>query len=429
MAHIRRAPNGRSPISITPRSSCVGYLTIAKPPRSSASEHGGRSWRSTAPSRRRRSCAIVSRRSERMCECATPKSRLRRHSPCRRQSARAQWLDSGLAASWGEHSGLGSAGAQARRAVLRAIKPYTTRQARARRAARRGGHRVAGRRRGAARSDRGARGAALETGIAGFGCRGRTRRAQPRAIDAVRDDLTRLDQQLHAPPALSDPSLLRVRDEHGREVIGFEGGAGSDARDVYLGFENVFRSDEAGVAEPSAALRRPAARPRARPRRGLGPRRTARPPRRRRRAGARCGQRRGHGRSQPRRRVTTSLSETPSPTSRRSKRRASAPSSARNSSNTSPTRICRHSSSSRRECCGPEGILDRRDGQPRARAVVQGVLDRPDARDVAVSGSPADALPAGRLRSRSGPFPGGTGVASKDRRTQPAYSVLVETQS
>ena len=33
----------------------------------------------------------------------------------------------------------------------------------------------------------------------------------------------------------------------------------------------------------------------------------------------------------------------------------------------------------------PGGMPDRRDGQPRARAVVQGVLDRPHARDAAVS--------------------------------------------
>jgi len=70
-----------------------------------------------------------------------------------------------------------------------------------------------------------------------------------RAIDAVRDNLTRLDQQLHAPPALNDPSLLQIRDEHGREVIGFEGGTGNHDRDVYLGFENVFRSNETDVTD------------------------------------------------------------------------------------------------------------------------------------------------------------------------------------
>ena len=182
-----------------------------------------------------------------MCECATPKSRLRRHSPGRRQSARGQWLDSGLAASWGEHSGLGSAGAQARRAVLRAIKPYTTRQAvldgllveatiESQAAAEELRDRIAALEEQLWRLESLASDAAVELD------------ERTRAIDAVRDNLTRLDQQLHAPPALSDPSLLRVRDAHGREVIGFEGGGGSDARDVYLGFENVFRSDEAGVA-------------------------------------------------------------------------------------------------------------------------------------------------------------------------------------
>ena len=176
MGHIRLAPNGRSPISITPRNSCVGYLTIAKPPRSWANEHGGRSWRSTGLSRRRHSFAIVSRRSERMCQCATPKSRLRRHSPVggkarapvARQRARGE-----LGRTLGPRLGgrAGTARGTPRDQALHDEAGGT------RRAARRGDHRIAGRRRGATRSDCGARGAALETGIASFGCRGRTRRA------------------------------------------------------------------------------------------------------------------------------------------------------------------------------------------------------------------------------------------------------------
>jgi glycosyltransferase involved in cell wall biosynthesis/SAM-dependent methyltransferase len=166
-------------------------------------------------------------------------------SPSAAKRAR-QWLESGLAASWGESSGLGQAGAQARRAVLRAIKPYTARQGvldgllveaaiESQAAAEELRERIAGLEEQLWRLQSQATDTVVELD------------ERTRAIDAVRDNLTRLDQQLHAPPALSNPSLLRVRDEDGRELIGFEGDAGRDDRDVYLGFENVFRSDEEGV--------------------------------------------------------------------------------------------------------------------------------------------------------------------------------------
>jgi SAM-dependent methyltransferase len=163
-------------------------------------------------------------------------------------AARArQWLDSGLAASWEGGSPRGRAGVHARRAVLRAIKPYTSREGV-----------LDGMLVDAAVESRAGveelrdRVASIEELIQGLqesvAHMSFDLDQRARSIGAVRDDLTRLDQQLHAPPALSDPSTLQTQDEHGRHVIGFDGGARSDQRDVYLGFENVFRSDEEGVA-------------------------------------------------------------------------------------------------------------------------------------------------------------------------------------
>ena len=134
------------------------------------------------------------------------------------------------------------------------------------------------------------------------------------------------------PPPSAIPSLLRLRDEDGREVIGFEGGASYDPNAVYLGFENVFRSRRGGRRRTPAHLRGRVARARTRPRRRLGPRRAARSTRRGRRDRAGRGQRRGHGRSSAGRKDMTSRSATPSPTSVRFRRQASARSSARSSS-------------------------------------------------------------------------------------------------
>jgi 2-polyprenyl-3-methyl-5-hydroxy-6-metoxy-1,4-benzoquinol methylase len=169
-------------------------------------------------------------------------------------ASRAQaWYSTGLHESWEQESRLGAAGTQARRAMLRAIQPYTRRQAEL------DGLLVEA----AVESQAGVaelrnRIAALEQLVLDL------QDVSAEATDAIaaleqgtvqlahesavtRDDLTRLDQRLHAPPALSEASLLRVLDDEGRELIGFEGGAGDDPNAVYLGFENMFRSDEAGV--------------------------------------------------------------------------------------------------------------------------------------------------------------------------------------
>ncbi|MDX6562627.1 MAG: hypothetical protein QOD65_2441, partial [Gaiellales bacterium] len=171
-------------------------------------------------------------------------------------AVRAQaWLAGGLDASWAQESSHGAAGTHARRAMLRVIQPYTRRQAE-----------LDGLLVEAAAAAQGAIGellarvASLEAQALGL----HTFTADTehslseldertttlaRASETARYALTTLDQQLHAPPALSDPSLLRVRDERGRAAIGFEGGAGDDPAAAYLGFENMFRSDEAGVTE------------------------------------------------------------------------------------------------------------------------------------------------------------------------------------
>ncbi len=155
-----------------------------------------------------------------------------------------QWLDKGLTASWGEGSGRGAVGTRARRAMLRAIRPYTARQA------------VLDQMLVEAALDARAgvetlheRVSSLEDQLQRLHEFTAELDQRARSIALVRDDLTRLTQQLHAPPSLGDPALLRTRDDQGREVIGFEGGAGGDERDAYLGFENIFRSDEARVAE------------------------------------------------------------------------------------------------------------------------------------------------------------------------------------
>jgi glycosyltransferase involved in cell wall biosynthesis/SAM-dependent methyltransferase len=171
-------------------------------------------------------------------------------------AARAQaWLATGLSESWAQESSLGPAGMHARRAMLRAIQPYTRRQAEldallVEAAADAHGiigdllDRVASLE--ARAKDLYAFTADAERSLVELDERTRT---LARAGGTTRVELTQLDQQLHAPPALSDPSLLRLRDEHGREAIGFEGGAGDDPAGVYLGFENMFRSDEEGVKE------------------------------------------------------------------------------------------------------------------------------------------------------------------------------------
>ena len=137
---------------------------------------------------------------------------------------------------------------QARRAVLRAIKPYTSRQG-----VLDGMLVEAAAEAHAGVEDLNDRVAALEEHVRRLEERAAEMRhsrldQRARSIGTVRDDLARLDEELHAPPALTDPSLLRVHDEQGRDAIGFDGGSGSDADDIYLGFENVFRSDEDGVA-------------------------------------------------------------------------------------------------------------------------------------------------------------------------------------
>jgi SAM-dependent methyltransferase/glycosyltransferase involved in cell wall biosynthesis len=170
-------------------------------------------------------------------------------------AARAQaWFANGLHESWDQESSLGSAGKQLRRAMLRTIQPYTRRQAEL------DGLLVE---------------AAVESHSGTTELRGRLASLEEQVVHlqeaaenaskaigelderttavahsqaVARDDLTRLDQRLHAPPALSDPALLRIRDNEGRELIGFEGGDDDDPSAVYLGFENMFRSDEEGVA-------------------------------------------------------------------------------------------------------------------------------------------------------------------------------------
>jgi SAM-dependent methyltransferase len=172
----------------------------------------------------------------------------------RSAAARAQsWLTNGLRESWGQEPSLGAAGAQARRAMLRAIQPYTRRQAE-----------LDGLLVEAAVESQGGveelrdRVRALEHQVLGLqstavdasrdhGELAERAMSLGRLLGTVRDDLTRLDQRLHAPPALSDPALLRIRDEDGREQIGFQGGASDEPNAVYLGFENVFRSDDEGV--------------------------------------------------------------------------------------------------------------------------------------------------------------------------------------
>jgi glycosyltransferase involved in cell wall biosynthesis/SAM-dependent methyltransferase len=171
-------------------------------------------------------------------------------------ASRAQaWFVRGLQESWERSPRLGSAGAHARSAMLRAIQPYTRRQAEL------DGLLVEA----AVASETGlaelrSRISALEehvlmlqTATAAssltLGELDERLTTRGRSIDAVRDDLARLDQRLHASPELSDPSLLRLRDADGREIIGFEGGASEDPNAVYLGFENVFRSNEEGVTD------------------------------------------------------------------------------------------------------------------------------------------------------------------------------------
>ena len=177
-------------------------------------------------------------------------------------AARAQaWFATGLHESWAQGSRLGTAGTQARRAMLRAIQPYTRRQAEldgllVEAAVELHVDLVELRKRIVSLEERSRR---TRPGVAGVGHGRASRSASSKRvrrrsrIGAVRDDLTRLDQRLHAPPALSEPSLLRLIDDDGREVIGFEGGASDDPNAVYLGFENIFRSDEEGVT----ALQRP----------------------------------------------------------------------------------------------------------------------------------------------------------------------------
>ena len=173
------------------------------------------------------------------------------HTPA---AARAQaWLASGLDESWAHDSRYGAAGARARSAMLRAIQPYTRRQAELD-----GLLTEAAVESQAGQDDLRRRVLELEEQVlklqraASASARAQGEmderaNSQRRSIDAVRDDLTRLDQRLHAPPALSDPALLTIRDAEGREAIGFEGGSSDDPDAVYLGFENVFRSDEEGV--------------------------------------------------------------------------------------------------------------------------------------------------------------------------------------
>ena len=170
--------------------------------------------------------------------------------------ARAQaWMTTGMEESWEQQPRLGSAGIQARRAMLRAIQPYTRRQAELDRML----VDAAVEAQAEARELR-ARFSSLEDELqrlrawevaAGRSIAELDERASTvaRSHSTLRDDVTRLDQKLHAPPALSDPSLLRIRSEDGSEHIGFEGGVGDDPSAVYLGFENVFRSDEEGVTE------------------------------------------------------------------------------------------------------------------------------------------------------------------------------------
>ncbi|MDX6621482.1 MAG: hypothetical protein QOK36_3868, partial [Gaiellales bacterium] len=169
-------------------------------------------------------------------------------------AARAQaWFTRGLDESWNHDSRYGSAGSHARSAMLRAIQPYTRRQAEL------DGLLV----QAAVESHAGVddlrrRILALEEQVVRLqdaaAAAARTQgelderaTSQRRSLDVVRDDLTRLDERLHAPPALSDAASLTLRDPDGREIMGFEGGASDDPSGVYLGFENVFRSDEEGV--------------------------------------------------------------------------------------------------------------------------------------------------------------------------------------
>jgi SAM-dependent methyltransferase len=72
-----------------------------------------------------------------------------------------------------------------------------------------------------------------------------------RHFGALDEQSQTLDSQLRALPYVADPALVRTRDEHAREVIGYHGitGNGSARGGVYPGFEDLFRGSEDFIRE------------------------------------------------------------------------------------------------------------------------------------------------------------------------------------
>ena len=66
---------------------------------------------------------------------------------------------------------------------------------------------------------------------------------------AVTQRVDQLDQELHAVPFMSDPSLLATRDDQGRPAIGYDGVDEVTQNESYLGFEAIFRGPESFIGD------------------------------------------------------------------------------------------------------------------------------------------------------------------------------------
>lgn len=65
-------------------------------------------------------------------------------------------------------------------------------------------------------------------------------------IQRLHEAVETVDYALYAPPYAADPASIRLIDEHGTTVLGFEG-AEHTSESVYVAFEDVFRGSEAFI--------------------------------------------------------------------------------------------------------------------------------------------------------------------------------------
>jgi SAM-dependent methyltransferase len=69
-------------------------------------------------------------------------------------------------------------------------------------------------------------------------------------IETLREETATLAGEVHAPPFVSDPDGLRIKDSSGREALGYSGNSGrAEDAGTYRSFEDVFRGSEDFIRE------------------------------------------------------------------------------------------------------------------------------------------------------------------------------------